>query len=134
MELIRQDDEDGEKKLLFWVICNILSHLGIINLNMYVINTCIQISNEYIIYICISIIFYKYFICLCILWYPIWNNKQHRKSKLIYDMIHVFTTMILIIHHQLKWNHNRTDIIVDCKRLSGPGSSVLQPFLWHHKV
>ena len=36
-ELIRQDDEN---KLLFWVICNILSHLSLINLNVYVINTC----------------------------------------------------------------------------------------------
>ena len=70
MELIRQDDEDGEKKLLFWVICNILSHLGIINLNMYVINTCIQISNEYIIYICISIIFYKYYYMFMYLMIP----------------------------------------------------------------
>ena len=61
MELIRQDDEYGKKKLLFWVICNILSLLGIINLNVYVINTCIQIYNKYIIYICISIIFYKFY-------------------------------------------------------------------------
>ena len=74
MELIRQDDEDGEKKLLFWVICNILSPLGIINLNVHVINTCIQIYNEYIIYICISIIFYKYYYVFVYLMIP--NMKQ----------------------------------------------------------
>ena len=36
-ELIRQDNEN---KLLFWIICNILSHLSLINLNVYVISTC----------------------------------------------------------------------------------------------
>ena len=36
-ELIRQDNEN---KLLFWIICNILSHLRLINLNLYVIGTC----------------------------------------------------------------------------------------------
>ena len=37
MELIRQYDE---KKLLFWIICNVLSLLSLINLNQYVISTC----------------------------------------------------------------------------------------------
>ena len=40
MELIRQDDEYDENKLLFWVICHVLSLLSLINLNVYVINTC----------------------------------------------------------------------------------------------
>ena len=37
IELIGQYDE---KKLLFWIICNVLSLLSLINLNVYVINTC----------------------------------------------------------------------------------------------
>ena len=31
-ELIRQDDEYDENKLLFWVICNILLHLSLIDI------------------------------------------------------------------------------------------------------
>ena len=37
MELIRQDDEYDKKKLLFLVICNVLSLLSLINLNVYAI-------------------------------------------------------------------------------------------------
>ena len=40
MGLIRQFDTYDENKLLFWVICNILSLLNLSNLNVYVINTC----------------------------------------------------------------------------------------------
>ena len=36
----RQFDEYDENKLLFWIICNILSLLNLSNLNVYVINTC----------------------------------------------------------------------------------------------
>ena len=40
MELIGQDDEYDKNKLLFWVICDVLLFLSLINLNMYIINTC----------------------------------------------------------------------------------------------
>jgi len=40
MELIKQDDEYDENKLLFWLICYVLSLLNFINLNVYVTNTC----------------------------------------------------------------------------------------------
>ena len=38
IQLIRQDDGYDEKKLLFWLIGNVLSLLSLINLNMYVMN------------------------------------------------------------------------------------------------
>ena len=34
------DDEYDEKRLLFWVICYVLSLLSLINLNLCVINKC----------------------------------------------------------------------------------------------
>ena len=39
MELIRQDDEYSENKLLFWVIVHILLFLSLFNLSMYIITT-----------------------------------------------------------------------------------------------
>ena len=39
MELIRQDDEYYENKLLFWIICHILLFLSLINLIMYIVST-----------------------------------------------------------------------------------------------
>jgi len=38
IKLIRQDDEYAKKKVLFLLICYVLSLLSLINLNMYVIN------------------------------------------------------------------------------------------------
>ena len=40
MVLIRQDDEYDEIKLLFWIICHVLSFFSSINSNMYIISTC----------------------------------------------------------------------------------------------
>ena len=40
MQLIRQVEEYDENKLFFWLICHILLFLSLINLNMYIINTC----------------------------------------------------------------------------------------------
>ena len=40
MKLIRKDDKCDKNKLLFWVICHVLSLLSLINLNVYVINIC----------------------------------------------------------------------------------------------
>ena len=37
-ELIRQGEEYDENKLLFWVICHVLSFLSLVNLNMYIIH------------------------------------------------------------------------------------------------
>ena len=55
MELYSQDNEYDKNKLLFWVICNVLSFLSLINLNGYVINKCqFDLFNQLIKYYYIS--------------------------------------------------------------------------------
>ena len=55
MELIGQDDEYDKNKLLFQVICDVLLFLSLINLNMYIINTCeFDLFNQLVKYYYIS--------------------------------------------------------------------------------
>ena len=40
-----------------------------------------QVYNKYTIYLCISIIFNKFYKCLCILQYTIWYDTRRKKKK-----------------------------------------------------
>ena len=110
MNLIRQYDEYDEGKKLFWLIYHVLTHLCLINLILDVINIfhliylvsfinlslhewdyisnylhMFQVYNKYIIYICISIIFNKFYESVCVYYntryHMIHNTKKKKKNR-----------------------------------------------------